>query len=162
MAISLVVIVLSLTFFVSGVFLDFKITSDTSCWIVGPTSTGGYAIIHNTISGWNTNLMDANWIWDINLNTAAGFGVVTKHFYIPGTPNSGTFRIAADNRFTTYLNNLDANCKSTYDTTFSTVDGILCNVKSYLRSGLNVLVVSVENTGGNAGVMFKLEVTSNY
>ncbi|OMJ68157.1 hypothetical protein SteCoe_34479 [Stentor coeruleus] len=159
---SIILIALNLTVFISGVFLDMRVASDTSCWIVGPTSTGGNAIIHDRISGWKTDLVDANWIWDINLNTTPGFGVVTKYFYIAGIVNSGILRIAADNRFTTYLNNVNANCISISDNTFNLVDGVFCDVKSYLKSGLNTLVISVENISGDAGVIFKLEVTSNY
>ncbi|OMJ68158.1 hypothetical protein SteCoe_34480 [Stentor coeruleus] len=173
MFISFIVLAFDFMLFASGVFLDFKITSDTSCWIVGPTSTGGYAILHDTISAWKTDFLDAKWIWDINLNTVSGFGVVTKHFYIAGVvnsgtlrigadnrftvylndvdANSGTLRIGADNRFTVYLNDVDANCKSTSDTTYTLVDGVLFDVKLYLRSGINVLKISVENTGGYAG-----------
>ncbi|OMJ85015.1 hypothetical protein SteCoe_13735 [Stentor coeruleus] len=161
MVVSFIVLAIYFTDFVSGVFLDFKVVSNTNCWIVGPTTTGKYAIKHDTAYGWVTDLLDAEWIWDYNLNTALGYGVVTKHFYIAGVVNSGTFRIAADDTFTTYINGIDANCKSLVYT-FGLTNGVFCDVKSYLRSGMNVLVVSVLNTGGYAGVMFKLEVTSNY
>lgn len=161
MTISIIVIALYLVRFVSCILLDFRVVSDTSCWIVGPTSTGKNAIIHSTMPGWYTSLIDAEFIWDIDLSTTAGYGVVTKYFYIAGVVSSGTFRIASDDTFTTYINDVDANCKSTVFT-FGLTSGVLCNVKSYLRTGLNVLTVSVQNIGGYGGVKFKLEVSSNY
>lgn len=45
---------------------------------------------NNTIPGWYTSLIDAEFIWDINLSTIAGYGVVTKYFYIGRVVSSGT------------------------------------------------------------------------
>lgn len=144
-----------------GIFLDFYIVSDETCWIVGPTSTGSNAVIHSAVSSWSTVITNANWIWDIDGNTATGNGTVTKFFYIAGVPETGTFTVAADNTFTTYLNNKEANCKDTSGSTFSSSTGKSCNVFSYLVSGLNKLVVDVQNTGSVAAVKFRLDVTSN-
>lgn len=153
---------LSLLKFVYGTFLEFYIVSDTTCWIVGPTSTGSNAIINPTITGWNTVISNANWIWDISGNTVSGNATVTKHFFIAGTPASGTLTIAADDFYTTYLNDKEANCKDTAGGTFSSTTGNTCNVLSYLISGLNKLVLSVQNGTGNAAVKFRLDVTSNF
>ncbi|OMJ65361.1 hypothetical protein SteCoe_38391 [Stentor coeruleus] len=153
--------VLSLLGFSYGIFLEFYIASDTTCWIVGPTSAGGNAIIHSTVSAWKTVITNADWIWDINGNTVKGNGTVTKYFYIAGIPATGTFQVAADNTFTTYLNSVEADCKDTTGITFSSSTPKSCNVISYLVSGLNKLVVNVENTGASAAVKFRLDATSN-
>ncbi|OMJ65111.1 hypothetical protein SteCoe_39243 [Stentor coeruleus] len=161
MSLSFVFYMLSLLGFSYGILLEFYIASDTTCWIVGPTSTGGNAVIHSAVSAWKTVITNADWIWDISGNTALGNGIVTKYFYIAGIPATGTFQVAADNTFTTYLNSVEANCKDTTGSTFSSSTPKSCNVISYLVSGLNKLVVNVQNTGSYASVKFRLDVTSN-
>ncbi|OMJ82571.1 hypothetical protein SteCoe_16678 [Stentor coeruleus] len=149
--------------FVSGYFLEFYIVSDNSCWIVGPTVTGSNAIIHTTLSSWKTVIPNAYWIWETNDNNSQqGNATVTKHFFIAGTPATGSFSISADGYFTTYLNDKEANCKDTTGNTYSSDSGISCNVLSYLISGLNKLEIDAETKGNHASVMFKLTVTSNF
>ncbi|OMJ82572.1 hypothetical protein SteCoe_16679 [Stentor coeruleus] len=162
MTLSFAIYAISLLTFTYGTFLEFYIVSDTTCWIVGPTSTGSNAIINPTISGWNTIISNAEWIWDISGNTASGNGTVTKFFFIAGTPASGTFTIAADDYYTTYLNDKEANCKDTVGGSFVSTTGKSCNVLSYLISGLNKLVVNVQNSSGGAAVKFRLDATSNF
>ncbi|OMJ87033.1 hypothetical protein SteCoe_11272 [Stentor coeruleus] len=149
---------------VSGVLLEFFIASDTSCWIVGPTSTGSCAVIHSGNPAWATNIPLAKWIWDIDKNTQAGIATITKFFYVAGIPQSGSLNIAADNYFITYLNDVDANCKdSTYGETFKIAEGINCDVNSYIKTGLNKLEIEVNNIStGDGAVMFKLAVLSNF
>jgi hypothetical protein len=161
MSLSFAIHMLSLIKFTYGTLLEFYIVSDTTSWIIGPTS-GGNAIINPTQSFWNTVISNANWIWDISGNTASGNATVTKYFFIAGTPATGTFTIAADDLYTTYLNDKEANCKDTTGETFSSTTGNTCNVFSYLVSGLNKLVLNVQNNAGDAAVKFRLDVTSSF
>lgn len=160
MYLSSIVLVLNLINFTTGILLEFYIASDTSCWIVGPTSTGSKAIIHSTSSSWKTVIQNANWIWDIQGNTEIGVAFVTKHFYIAGTVISGSLQISADDAFTTYINDKDAGC--TEVGSFSTTSGITCDVSSFLTTELNKLAIKVVNSGKAGAVIFKLTVFSNY
>ncbi|OMJ82583.1 hypothetical protein SteCoe_16697 [Stentor coeruleus] len=157
------VLFLYLLTFASGILLEFYVVSDTTCWIVGPTSLGSYAIILSSNPGWSTKIPFAYWIWDIDGNLNSGNATITKNFYIAGAIKSGSLSIAADNYFTTYLNGEYANCKDTTGLTYKLNLGKNCDVTSYLVTGFNKLDVVVNNESyGPGSLMFKLTVLSNY
>ena len=123
--------------------ITIDIMSDLDDWVVGNLHPeGSYAVATQNIYTRNTRpyglkIWESSMPYDPRQNTTCFIG---KNFYVPGTPLSATLDIVADDKCTVMINNKATGCF-----TASFEEYKLCNVDSYIISGLNNLNITVTN-----------------
>jgi hypothetical protein len=134
--------------------LYFSLVSDANDWVVSPSTTGKYAVPVSSLAGTWTTIPGATWIWDGTSNTIQTV-TYTKSFYVPCTTNaSATLLMVNDNTATVTLNGKNAGCDhgDSYTSVYT------CSLGSQLVTGTNTLSIAVTNSGGPAGLAYKLTV----
>lgn len=151
--------------------LSFYVASDTNNWVLGPsTPNGGQAVQVSPVSAWTASIPGANWIWDSSAVTSPEIDQTCffiNEFFIQGTPISGSYQVAADNRVWTSINGQSVNC-DVLSLSYTSSNQRTCDVTSFLKTGMNVIQITVTNDaqpGGNSGtnpaaVLYKLALKS--
>ena len=151
--------------------LSFYVVSDTNNWVLGPSKPNGGAAVQVTeIPPWLSRIPGATIIWDSPTVTNPGIDQTcffVNEFFIQGTPISGTYQLAVDNRMWTSINGQSVNC-DLLNLSDPNSPPKTCDVTSFLRTGLNVIQISATNDaqpGGSAksnpaGVLYKLSIKS--
>lgn len=151
--------------------LSTYVVSDTNNWVSGPSKpNGGSAVEVTEIPPWTSKIPGATFIWDSPTVTGPTIDQTcyfTNEFFIQGTPISGTYQLAVDNRMWTSINGQSINC-DLFNLSQPTDPPKTCDVTSFLRTGLNVIQITATNdaqAGGSAktnpaGVLYKLSIKS--
>lgn len=151
--------------------LSFYVVSDTNNWVLGPDmQNGGNAVQISPVSAWTASIPGAVWIWDSSSVSNPGIdqtSFFTNEFFIQGTPLSGSYQVAGDNLIWTSINGQSVNC-DVLSNSFTSSAQRSCDVTSFLRTGMNVIQITVTNIGiagssssaNPAGALYKLAVKS--
>ena len=138
--------------------------SDLDDWVVGNLYPNGAYAVASKISNikstrpYGLKIWESELPYDLKLDSICYIG---KSFYIPGNPISATLDIVADDNCTVVLNSQITNCFTTKFDEYK-----LCDVSSYIISGLNKLNITVTNQGNQSGsneayVNYWLSVTTS-
>ena len=136
------------------------IVSDETAEVVGDPSTT--AVLVSSLPGaWTASIPDAEWIW----SEAAASGEVetqtfVNEFDFTGPVVSATLYVASDNSFVATLNGTEVADIATTDT-FRAENQLEFDVTDLIVDGENELEIAVNNAGGPAGVLYRLEVESS-
>jgi hypothetical protein len=133
---------------------NFYVMSDTENWATPKGGNSDKAVAATVVSGWTASIPGAKWIWTSATATEVLF---TNWFSVPGTVNKAVLHLAADNDVVTYLNGKTVACnkKDSYTAT------VKCDLTAHVQSGINQIEFWVTNTGGPAGLLYKLVVNAS-
>ncbi len=98
------------------------------------------------------------WIWHPNNGAKPADDEVRyfrKTFKLDGAARRATLSVAADNRFTAYVNNAVVGAGKEWQL-FPKFD-----LKPYLTPGENVVAIKAENEGGSAGLLAELDIATD-
>lgn len=121
------------------------IWSDLDDWVVGNLyPNGAYAVASQYDYTRNTRPYGLK-IWESALPYDRRNDIICyigKSFYVPGIPVSATLDIVADDKSSVMINNKNTGCSTSAYNDFK-----LCNVGTYIVSGLNTINITVTNVG---------------
>ena len=109
------------------------------------------------VGGWSANIPESTWIW----NSFQVSGTETVNFKVsfalPGLPVSGILRIAFDDALLSVtINNSITGCKFL---DYMSGSEQTCVVTEFLLPGWNIVLFSVQNIGGAAGLLYLLNIS---
>lgn len=102
----------------------------------------------------------ASWIWHPDARDTSGRVYLAKSFMLPIAPSQATYLCTADNEYTLYINGKAAGRSpgpGNVSEWWRRLDEH--NVLKSLKSGINVIAVEADNSGGPGGFLGKLELT---
>ena len=110
---------------------------------------------------WSANIPGATWIWDRYSVSSPGSWQTVRFrndFGIPGVPLAVTLTIASDNNSSLTINGQNPGCEGAafYAGTEKT-----CSLLPFLVSGINSIVFIVTNQGGDAGLLYSIEIITS-
>ena len=140
----------------------YLIVSDSNTLATGPDMPiEGNAVPCVTTPLWTANIPGATWIWDRYSVSSPGSWQTVRFrndFGIPGVPLAVTLTIASDNNSSLTINGQNPGCEGAafYAGTEKT-----CSLLPFLVSGINSIVFIVTNQGGDAGLLYSIEIITS-
>ncbi|OMJ66067.1 hypothetical protein SteCoe_37220 [Stentor coeruleus] len=127
------------------------VVSGTNDWLVSPYyPSGTWAPITGNTGGW-VSMPDAPFIWDSSACICTI--TITRSFFLPVLPSKVSLYVIVDDYVTATVNG-GSSCYVPYN------KKTLCDMTSSAVKGLNQLKLDATNTGGPAGLAYKLEAYS--
>ncbi|OMJ77416.1 hypothetical protein SteCoe_23018 [Stentor coeruleus] len=138
-------------FDINEVDFTFYCRSGSDDWIVSSDYPNGLwaTVISNPNLVWAV-IPESDFIWK-NPTYGACNITVTKSFFLIASATSVNLYLVCDDYATATINDLNS-CKATYGSVS------ICDMTSAIKTGLNELKIEAQNTGGNGGLSYKLEV----
>jgi len=103
---------------------------------------------------WYASIQDAQWIWSANNEDDVSFGIKLELNRLPST---ATLKVAVDDYAYVFINGQMISACTPYG--FQSV--VTCNILPFLVIGYNSIRFAATDTGGDAGLLFRIEITSN-
>ena len=107
---------------------------------------------------YTANIPGATWIWDrYSVSSPNPWQTVKFKNYIgiPGVPLAGTLLMASDNNSSATINGQASGCQGA---SYSAGTEKKCNILPLLVSGINSAEFIVTNQGGDAGLLYSIEI----
>ena len=139
----------------SNQIIKIYIVSDLNTKVVGPFQEANS--FKTQPGSWLANIPEATWIWDAYQATEYKTVTFKVSFALPGIPKSGILRVAFDDILVSVtINNAITSCSfSNY------MDGSEqnFNITDFLLPGMNIVLFTVKNVGGCAGLLYLLNIS---
>jgi hypothetical protein len=131
----------------------FYLYSDANTQATPLASISGPGVPQTVAGGWTASIPGATWIWG-----SSGTEVLFSNWFsLNGQVTSAILNMAGDDNVQTIVNgNLVPACSG--NSMWTSSAQITCDVTALLDTGANSLQFYVINTGGPAGLLFKLTV----
>ena len=140
----------------------YLIVSNSNTLATGPDMPiESNAVPCETNGAWTANIPGATWIWDRYSVSNPNIWQTVKFrtlIGIEGIPLVATLRIASDNNSSVSINGKNPGCEGAWYNSGSEKN---CSLLPYLVAGINTAEFVVTNTGGPAGLLYLIEITTS-